>query len=501
MNISSWNKNNLLQAAKGSKSPVNYYHFDLYADSTCSTIHLNSAESLPLGELLEVVPSDASNVFFLNVLEEGNQGLSVDTLCELVSCKNHIVFLTTRDEDRFLFSLFCECINFCNVRGISDEVVDSELLFSVLTNISASYQTSRPQLIIEQMQKLSAPKEVLWTQERRYSQDANMEHFERNSATEHIQDATRRLMDCAFAMRRPDFPIERQLVSSEGLFQLAQVGHRIEDDIWIEQTRFFQELHPGQVRHGQSSIAPANEVSNSVLKKFVGELRWIPSGEYTLGTRQRNTGSEPPAKSVKVNIPGFYMSKYPVTERFWSEILETTDISSAHPKTEVTFFDAYKFCELLNGMVSELLKDHGIYGVCRIPTEGHWEAAARGPKGLDFPWGNSFKSNHCNCNSKIGGPTPVGSYSPRGDSPFGVTDMSGNVREWTMSYAGTKGGDDWSETSTLSAEREELHEYSRLVVRGGSYVYYEDCVYTWMRNTMPAGKSNKHTGFRIAVYI
>ncbi|HLB49873.1 MAG TPA: formylglycine-generating enzyme family protein, partial [Anaerolineales bacterium] len=40
------------------------------------------------------------------------------------------------------------------------------------------------------------------------------------------------------------------------------------------------------------------------------------------------------------------------------------------------------------------------------------------------------------CNSSesgIGRTTPVGKYSPHGDSPYGVADMAGNVWEWCRS--------------------------------------------------------------------
>ena len=43
------------------------------------------------------------------------------------------------------------------------------------------------------------------------------------------------------------------------------------------------------------------------------------------------------------------------------------------------------------------------------------------------------------CNSKvegIGSTTPVGKYSPAGDSAYGCCDMAGNVQEWTGSDSG-----------------------------------------------------------------
>ena len=76
----------------------------------------------------------------------------------------------------------------------------------------------------------------------------------------------------------------------------------------------------------------------------------------------------------------------------------------------------------------------------RLPTEEEWQYAAQGDDGHEYPWGNAAPGNQLCWNgegSTLGkgkrqSTCAVGSF-PSGNSPFGLSDMSGNVWEWTSS--------------------------------------------------------------------
>jgi formylglycine-generating enzyme required for sulfatase activity len=225
-----------------------------------------------------------------------------------------------------------------------------------------------------------------------------------------------------------------------------------------------------------------------------------------------------------IEIPyDYWMARYPVTnDQFVSFINETNYVTIAeenpltpevrefvkgfdwqhplslesvlkdkgnHPVVQVSWYDAHEYCGWLNEKLRDKLGDLAL----RLPTEAEWEKAARGEYGNEWPWGNEFDPKKCNSSEdKRDGTTPVGAYSPQGDSPYGVADMIGNVWEWCHSRY---------QPYPIKSDKayEDESEFDARVFRGGSF--YNDqrlarCAYR--KNDLP-GYRNNNLGFRVVI--
>ena len=196
---------------------------------------------------------------------------------------------------------------------------------------------------------------------------------------------------------------------------------------------------------------PQAKWNNSIGMDFVR----IPAGEFMMGSDDPLADDdEKPAHRVRITKT-FLMAKYLVTNEQYRKFkpghkgggdrfhtikpLETNDdrqpVLTPH-NTNV----AREFIKFLND--SDKSKPAG--WEYRLPTEAEWEYAARGPQSLRYPWGNQWDSTLCdfadqrfaadNKNDGKLGPQSVGSHSPAGDSPFGVSDMAGNAWEWCEDF-------------------------------------------------------------------
>jgi formylglycine-generating enzyme required for sulfatase activity len=99
----------------------------------------------------------------------------------------------------------------------------------------------------------------------------------------------------------------------------------------------------------------------------------------------------------------------------------------AQPVVGVSWFEARAYCRWISAQTGEDF---------RLPSEAEWEAAARGREGRRYPWGDEFDPLRANtAETRLKRTAPVGVF-PAGDTPEGVTDLAGNVTEWTDSLFG-----------------------------------------------------------------
>jgi formylglycine-generating enzyme required for sulfatase activity len=129
----------------------------------------------------------------------------------------------------------------------------------------------------------------------------------------------------------------------------------------------------------------------------------------------------------------------------------------------------------------------------RLPSETEWEYAARGPKSVNFPWGNAFDgtaTNFCDANCLTSPDLQWNDgYSRRAPITFekdrswaGVYNLAGNVAEWT---------------STRNLDEYGNFTYSR-IVRGGSFESFPLDTASWSRFSYIATENSPTIGFRCA---
>ena len=219
------------------------------------------------------------------------------------------------------------------------------------------------------------------------------------------------------------------------------------------------------------------------------DMLWIPGGRFRMGS-DSHYPEEAPAHAAEVS--GFWMDRTPVTNRQFQAFVEATgyvSFAEIPPRAEdypgadpamlvaaslvftpppgpVSLADWSQWWAWVPGAcwkhplgpgsdISEL-PDHPAVHICHhdatayarwagkaLPTEAEWEYAAWGGNaGREYAWGdelapggrhmaNTFQGRFPYFNSLEDGharTSPVGSYPANG---FGLSDMIGNVWEWT----------------------------------------------------------------------
>lgn len=305
-------------------------------------------------------------------------------------------------------------------------------------------------------------------------------------------------------------------------------------------------------------------------------MHFIPGGSFAMGSELFYPEERP---LRRVRVPAFWMDATPVTNAQFSAFVAETgyrtlaeiapdprDYPGMSPEmvragslvfhkstTPVALHDSGQWWSFVFGADwrhptgpesgIEGLSDHPVVHVAHadaeayahwagksLPTEAEWEFAARGGlEGADYAWGdelapggqilaNYWKGLFPFANQRADGgyrTTAVGSYPVNG---FGLSDMIGNVWEWTRDWYLAAGKlklkkpaksccgapDPRGGTRARSIDGRDGTRIGRKVVKGGSHL----CAANYCQRYRPAARhpqaidsSTSHIGFRCISYV
>lgn len=215
-------------------------------------------------------------------------------------------------------------------------------------------------------------------------------------------------------------------------------------------------------------------------------------------------------EAVESNLGGFFIQKFSVTTEQYLEFMNdrtyhTLQAAAKHvphsgrtpyaktsgdkfvmdthdePIMCVSRLDSLEFAKWFGLRLASLnngkLPDGRPRWEVRLPTEDEWESAARGADGRFFPWGNKFDPSFSSMMDSRPHSGMLDRYGlfPADESPYGVRDMAGLIKNWT---------------STNVTE-------DRYVVKGGSYRHPSSWCRSAYRFAMPESTTYQHVGIRL----
>jgi formylglycine-generating enzyme required for sulfatase activity/regulator of sirC expression with transglutaminase-like and TPR domain len=290
----------------------------------------------------------------------------------------------------------------------------------------------------------------------------------------------------------------------------------------------------GQAKKSQANLqaylkmdqnGPFSEESRDLLKQLVPQsggmkgifnrtnrvepkkgMALVPSGFSKMGS-SKSLDDEAPEH--RVYLDGFWIDKYEVSADQFAEFLNVVGNEKGYyldNKFGTLFYDGrfHPRQGLANypiNNVSWLAADaYCKWNKKRLPTEAEWEKAARGESTQIYPWGNFTPSGTLarylqtwtkELQHKV--MVPVQALK-QGQSPYGLHNMAGNVKEWV---------DDWYDREYYREKSEYANPRGPIggefkSVRGGSWRDLKGFIYSSFRNNGNPQSRMDDYGFRCA---
>jgi formylglycine-generating enzyme required for sulfatase activity len=178
--------------------------------------------------------------------------------------------------------------------------------------------------------------------------------------------------------------------------------------------------------------------------EFEFQVRGIEiEGSNEIGVDVQYPWEDSPRRNHRHTLPikSFHIDRYPVSNADFKKFVDAT---SYRPKDDHNFLRDWKNGTYPAGWANKpvtwiSLEDARAYAAWagkRLPHEWEWQYAAQGTDGRTYPWGSTWDPEAAPTPEKgrdLPGPDNVDAH-PKGASPFGVMDLTGNVWQWTDEY-------------------------------------------------------------------
>lgn len=239
----------------------------------------------------------------------------------------------------------------------------------------------------------------------------------------------------------------------------------------------------------------------------------VPGGPFTMGS---HPGIDPLAFDLEMwgngraqgepDVPTFLIGRYEITRAQYRAFIAASghpvvDPSAirggpALPVTHVAWTDAIAYTRWLDSALrASPATPDSVRALLEagwridLPSEAQWEKAARGTDGRIYPWGNEFDPAYANVGSR--GVVSVGDRECA-LCIHGLSDMAGNVWEWTRSPYQPYPFTDTDDAETVRAD-------ALWVMRGGSFGENEQHARAANRGGADPGARRPFIGFRVVL--
>ena len=279
-----------------------------------------------------------------------------------------------------------------------------------------------------------------------------------------------------------DYDFNAKTISN---FNFNSISESIEAITFDDNTKF-----------STNNLLKKNWTLNDINLKMI----LCPAGTFIMGSPVNELGRNTSETTHQVIITKpFMIGKYPITQKQYFSIIGSNPSyfnGYNNPVESVSWFEAKKFCEILNAKYKNSLPKGYIFS---LPTEAQWEYACRAGSLTALNNGRNLTSDYGICSNlhrvawyslnSNNSTHPVGQRIP---NHWGIYDMLGNVWEWC---------EDWYGEYYNNIEKDPIGtlKSTRRVNRGGSWVDYPMNCRSARRRGFGPTKRDIILGFRVAL--